>query len=138
MTRKDNKNRSLYKGETQRKDGTYMYRYTDQKTGKRGTVYAKDLPELRTKEKQIAKALDDNILTDSAVKKLTLNALFERYLEIKMISDTTQVNYRQLWNRHIKDSIGSIKVVQLRQSHICSLYAKMSRNGYANKTRQSG
>ncbi|MDE7433266.1 MAG: site-specific integrase [Lachnospiraceae bacterium] len=133
-TRKDNKNRSLHKGETQRTDGTYMYRYTDPKTGKRPAVYARDLPELRAKEKEIMKALDDDILTDSAAKKLTLDSLFDRYLEIKMISVSTQAVYRRLWNQHIKDSIGSMKVIQLRQSHICSLYADMSRNGYANKT----
>ena len=40
---------------------------------KRLTVYAKNLPELREKEKQIAKDLEDNILTDRAIKKLTLN-----------------------------------------------------------------
>ena len=40
---------------------------------KRLTVYAKNLPELREKEKQNAKDLEDNILTDRAIKKLTLN-----------------------------------------------------------------
>ena len=44
-------------------------RYTDVRTGKRLTVYAQDLPELREKEKQIAKDMEDNILTDGAIKK---------------------------------------------------------------------
>lgn len=39
---------------------------------KRLTVYAKNLPELREKEKQIAKDLEDNILTDGAIKNLLL------------------------------------------------------------------
>ncbi len=78
--------------------------------------------------------MDDDILTDSVTNKLTLDSLFDKYLEIKMISDTTRTDYRWLWNRHIKNSIGSMKVIQLRQSHICSLYADMSRNGYSNKT----
>ena len=58
-TRKDSKGRGLHVGEQQRKDGVYLYRYTDV-TGKRQTVYAGDLPELRAKEKQIQKDLDDN------------------------------------------------------------------------------
>ena len=40
--RKDSKNRVLRAGESQRKDGTYMYRYTDI-TGKRVCVYARTL-----------------------------------------------------------------------------------------------
>ena len=48
--RKDAKGRVLKAGESQRKDGIYMYRYTDIR-GKRQSVYAGDLKELREKEK---------------------------------------------------------------------------------------
>ena len=47
--RKDSKNRNLLTGESERKDGTYMYRYTDI-YGKRHTVYAPNLNELRQKK----------------------------------------------------------------------------------------
>ena len=50
--RKDNKGRLLRTGESQRKDLTYMYRYTDMR-GKRQCVYADDLNKLREKEKKI-------------------------------------------------------------------------------------
>ena len=43
--RKDNKGRLLRTGESQRKDLTYMYRYTDMR-GKRQCVYADDLNKL--------------------------------------------------------------------------------------------
>ena len=43
--RKDKKGRVLRTGESQRKDLTYQYRYTDI-TGKRRTVYAPTLEEL--------------------------------------------------------------------------------------------
>lgn len=132
--RKDSKGRNLHTGESQRKDDSYMYRYTDSRSGKRQTIYAADLPELRRKEKQIAKDMDDHILTDQAVKKLTLNTLFDKYMEIKEISDVTKVNYRKLWNNHIKDEIGGIKVVQLLPSHIKTFYAKMSKAGYSHST----
>ena len=72
ISRKDPKGRKLREGENWRNDGRYSYRYTDVRTGKRLTVYAQDLPELREKEKQIAKDMEDNILTDGAIKKMTL------------------------------------------------------------------
>ena len=59
--RKDNKGRILRTGESQRKDLIYQYRYTDIR-GKRQTVYSSDLKELREKEKEIQKQLDDGIL----------------------------------------------------------------------------
>ena len=44
----------LRKGEYQRGNNTFEYRWTD-KHGKRQCVYAKSLPELREKEKAITK-----------------------------------------------------------------------------------
>ena len=54
-SRKDHKGRKLREGESWRKDGRYSYRYTDIRSGKRLTVYAKDLPELREKESRLQK-----------------------------------------------------------------------------------
>ena len=53
-SRKDNKGRVLEKGESQRTDGTYMYRWTDL-SKKRQTLYARTLNELRQKELQVTK-----------------------------------------------------------------------------------
>ena len=53
MARKDNRGRNLKVGESQRKDGLYMYRYTDERTGKRVAIYDADLAALREKERQI-------------------------------------------------------------------------------------
>ena len=52
--RKDNKGRVLKNGESQRKNGSYMYRYSDA-NGIRHTVYAPDLKTLREKEEKIQK-----------------------------------------------------------------------------------
>lgn len=43
MARKDNKGRNLKTGEYQRPDGRYEYRYKDEITRKRNSVYAADL-----------------------------------------------------------------------------------------------
>jgi integrase len=92
------------------------------------------LPELREKEKQIAKDLDDNILTDTAIKKMTLNTLFERYMQTRRFYSSTKINYENMWDIHVKNELGNIKVVQLRPSHIKTFYNKMSEQGYANNT----
>lgn len=134
MARKDSKGRNLRIGESQRKDGSYMYRYIDSRSGCRQTAYAKDLPELRIKEKQIEKDLDDSILTENAAKKLTVNALFYRYMDTKELSDTTRINYIKMWDNHVKDTFGNMKVIQLLPSHVRAFYARLSRVGYSYST----
>ena len=49
MARKDNKGRNLKTGEYQRPDGRYEYRYKDEITGKRNSVYAADI-DIYTKQ----------------------------------------------------------------------------------------
>ncbi|MCR0328175.1 tyrosine-type recombinase/integrase [[Clostridium] innocuum] len=133
-SRKDHKGRKLREGESWRSDGRYSYRYTDIRTGKRLTIYAQDLPELREKEKQIAKDMEDNILTDGAIKKMTLNTLFSRYMATRELADSTRTNYINIWNNRVKDEIGNIKVVQMLPSHVKAYYAKLSKAGYAYST----
>ena len=79
MARTDNKGRNLKTGEYQRPDGRYEYRYKDEITGKRNSVYAADLASLREMEKKINKDMDDLLITDASVKKLTVNTLIERH-----------------------------------------------------------
>lgn len=90
--RKDHKGRILKTGESQRKDSTYQYRYTDI-GGKRRTVYAPDLTGLREKEKEIQKQLDQGI--DYAAGNITVIQLAERYIEVKRgVRKSTRDNYR--------------------------------------------
>ena len=73
--RKDNKGRVLQKGEGQRKDGRYVFQYKDF-DGKRKSVYADSLSDLRKKEKKINMDLEDNINTAGA--EITLDELFDK------------------------------------------------------------
>ena len=59
-SRKDSRGYVLKTGEFQRKDGRYSYSYTD-KEGKRHTVYETSLAELRKKERQIIRDIEDGI-----------------------------------------------------------------------------
>ena len=134
MARKDNRGRNLKVGESQRKDGLYMYRYTDERTGKRVAIYDADLAALREKERQIAREMDDGIVTDRAAKKLTVNALFERYIESKKLADSTRSNYIATWTNRVRDEIGGMKVVQVRPSHIRLFYSRLTKDGYSHST----
>ena len=106
MARKDNKGRNLKTGEYQRPDGRYEYRYKDEITGKRNSVYAADLASLREMEKKINKDMDDLLITDSSVKKLTVNTLFERYMATKNIKERTKKNYIRMWDYRIRNTLG--------------------------------
>ena len=106
-----------------------MYRYTDKKTGQRKTIYARDLPELREKEKSVLSDVEDNIRTGGNVKSLTVNDLFRHYLETKEISESTKVNYRSTWKNNVEDSIGRYKVVQVLPSDIKNSIPAYHRRG---------
>ena len=89
--RKDHKGRILRTGESQRKDLIYQYRYTDAR-GKRKTIYASDLKELREKEKEIQKYLYEGI--NYAAGEVTVIALVERYISLKQgVRYNTKVGY---------------------------------------------
>lgn len=62
--RKDSKGCILKTGESQRKDGIYMYRYSDIR-GKRKTIYSRDLKKLREQESLIQRNSFDGIDYDA-------------------------------------------------------------------------
>ncbi len=132
--RTDNKGRVLRTGEQQRsEDNRYLYRYTDL-SGRKKTVYALTLQELREKEKQIERDLQDGI--DSCKGSMTLNQLFQLYMETKTdLRQSTRCHYQERWKSTIKDSaIGNMKVSQIKQLHIRSFYAGLLKQGYAENT----
>ena len=116
--RKDAKGRVLWAGEGQREDLIYQYQYTDIR-GKRQTIYSSDLKELREKEKEIQKHLNDGI--DYAAGQATVIALLERYIGLKQgVRYNTRVGYNFVLNLVKQEDfgyrqIGSIKVSDAQQ-----------------------
>lgn len=128
--RTDNKGRVLRNGESQnKKDGRYCYRWTETVTGKRGTVYALSLVELREKEQQIQKDIQDGINTNSA--NMTLNQLFNIFMESKSnIRESTRIAYNIYWNANIKSSLLSdMKISQIKQYHVKKWIAELKDKG---------
>ena len=134
VARKDNRGRNLRTGESQRKDGLYMYRYKDERTGRRLAVYSPDLAELRKKEKEIEKDQSEGILTDTQFKNMTLNDLFEIHMDTRKLAESTQANYRRMWNSLVRNELGQMKVVQVRPSHVRLFYSRLSKQKYSHST----
>lgn len=126
--RKDNKGRVLQKGESQRKDGRYIYQYSDI-YGKRKCVYANTLSDLRKQEKQINRDLDDNI--DTVGAEITLNEQFERYMSLKLsLANSTRENYFGLWKSRVKDSfIANKKLCDIKKSDVLRFYNSLLDDG---------
>lgn len=88
--RKDSKGRILKTGESQRKDGIYMYRYSDIR-GKRKTIYSRDLKELREQESLIQRDSFDSIDYDAG--DISAIKLIEQALDLKVVlCETTMEN----------------------------------------------
>lgn len=79
--RKDNKNRVLKTGESQRKDGRYQYRFKDT-MGNRVTIYANTLEDLRKKEEEINKKRLFGLKYVNG--KITVLDFLKKYISLKM------------------------------------------------------
>lgn len=131
--RRDSKNRLLGKGEYQKADGRYMYRYTDTQ-GNAGFVYSWTLaktdrtpkgkpsgPCLRDLEKEIAKDIQDGIDTFLS-QKTTINDYFDKYIEQKRIKASTLNLYRKTYDVYLRDRIGNMKLSSVKFSDVKKCY----------------
>lgn len=125
--RKDNKNRVLKEGESQRQNGTYMYRYTDVR-GKRTCVYAKTLEDLRAKEQKIQRELLDGI--DYAAGEITVLDLLKRYIATKTgVRYNTKVGYQFVLNLVSKEDFGYRKIRDIKPSDAKQWFIKLHQDG---------
>lgn len=130
--RKDNKGRLLRTGESQRKDLTYQFRYTDV-TGKRRTVYASDLQELRKKEKAIQKDIDDGI--NYCEGNVTVIELLERYIALKQgVRHATKVGYNFVLNLAKKEDFCYRTINTIRTSDAKLWLMKLQNDGRGYST----
>lgn len=121
--RKDNKGRVLKENETQRKDGTYQYRWRTS-DHKRHSVYAPTLEELREKEQKILRDKSDGIRTDA--QKVVLNDVYELWVQLKKgLKDNTFQNYKYMYEQFVRDDIGKQKVATLKRSDIRRYYNRL-------------
>lgn len=143
--RRDSKNRLLQKGEYQKSDGRYMYRYTDS-YGNTQFVYSWRLTKtdrapngkhsdvcLRDLEKKIAQDIQAGI-NFAASKSSTLNDYFELYMSnTKRLKNTTRATYRHKYDLYVRETIGNRKIADIKYSDIKRLYNNIV-TGDGNRT----
>lgn len=118
--RKDSNRKALHKGESQRKDGLYIYRVMID--GKNIKLSASTLEELRKKEDELNKKMDAGIDMDQ--QRTTLNELADRYLEnkSKSVQETTFQTMTVYYDRHIRNGLGKKRLADLKRSTIKEFY----------------
>lgn len=125
--RRDNKKRILYVGESQRKDGTYMYRYTDM-FGVRQCVYAPTLNELRQKEEKIQKDLEDGIVTVGGNTKV--EELLDSYLNNNRKWKDSTRTMKEFYIKRLKTyPFSCMAVKDVKVSHVKKLFLQMNEDG---------
>ena len=118
--RKDKDRVILRKGESQRKDGTYDFRWTS-RNGKRHSIYAKTLEELRVREAEIEKDKGDGIRTE--IRNVTVNDIFDLWCQIKRgLKDNTFQNYKYMYNQFVRPDFGRKRIAMLKKSDIRRFY----------------
>lgn len=119
--RKDSKGRVLQKGEGQRADGMYLYRYQDP-FGKRCCIYSKDLFTLREKEQKLIRDQMDGL--DFYVGgQATISMAFDRYMSTKYnLRETTKSNYIYMFNRFIREEFGFKKIAEVKYTDVKFFY----------------
>ena len=118
--RKDKDRIVLRKGECQRPNGRYDYRWTDQ-FGKRHVIYGKTLEELREKEKEVDRDISDGIKAEK--RNTTINELFDLWCHIKRgMKDNTFQNYKYMYNTFVRPKFGKLKISQVKKSDVKRFY----------------
>lgn len=118
--RKDNKNRVLKEGEYQRANGTFEYKWRD-KRGKRHSIYAKTLEELRNKEAEVLRDVVDGIRADK--KDFTINDLYKLWIQLKRgLKDNTLQNYKYMYTQFVESNFGNTKIVDLKRTDVRAFY----------------
>lgn len=143
--RRDSKNRILRTGESQRKDGRYVYKYMDV-FGQPRFEYSWRLVEtdrvpkgkrwcrpLREKEKEIQRDKLDGI--DHIGRKMTVCQLYEKQTRCRPnVRPGTQRGREQFMRILRKDRLGGMAIGNVRLSDAKEWALRMQGNGYAYST----
>lgn len=143
--RRDHKNRRLWTGESQDKDGRYVYKYTDA-LGRRKAIYSwrlteadttpkgrkKDLP-LREKEKMLQRDLCNGIMPNG--DNMTVLELVRRYISQKRgVTHNTEANYKFVVNIIAKEAFGQKRIDKVKLSDAKLWLIKLQDDGRGYST----
>lgn len=143
--RRDNRNRVLNTGESQRTNGLYVFKYID-RDKKPKFVYSWRLVEtdrlpagkrpckpLREKEHEIRRDLEDGI--DPIGKKMTVSQLYAKFTRCRLdVREGTERSRAQLKRLLFEDAIGSREIGGVKLSDAKEWAQRMKSKGFAYST----
>lgn len=145
VKRRDNKNRVLRNGESQRPDGRYAYVYVDA-NGKQKFLYSwklentdkvpqgkRDCISLREKIKMLKKDIDDGIVTHGG--EMTVLQLVQKYVGQKTgVRHNTEANYKFVINIIKKEAFGEKRIDKIKLSDAKEWLIKLQSDGRGYST----
>lgn len=143
--RRDNRNRVLRYGESQRPDGRYQFKYQDN-DGKVKFVYSWRLDKndrtpagkkrelsLREKEKQIEHDLFDHIVPNGG--NMTVLELVKKYVSLKTgVRHNTEANYNFVINIIAKEDFGRMRIDKVHLSDAKAWLIRLQKDGRGYST----
>lgn len=142
--RRDSKHRVLRRGESQRRDGKYMFKWHENGKPKyvmswrleptdKQPIGTKPTLSLREMEKQIGRDLDS--LLDPTCKNMTVKECVERYLATKVgVKPNTLMGYNFVRNLMEKESFYSKKIREIKVSDAKLFLIKLQQDGKRHST----
>lgn len=138
--RRDSKNRKLWTGESQDRNGRYVYKYTDAYE-QRKALYSWRLTEtdsvpkgkrkdvsLREKEKQLQREWDAGLTPKGG--NMTVLELVRRYIQQKRgVRHNTMANYNFVINVIAKEPFGQLRIDQVKLSDAKAWLIKLQDDG---------
>lgn len=145
--RRDKKNRVLRRGESQRPDGKYQFKYSID--GIPHFVYSwrleptdkmpegkKPTPSLREMEKAIGRDIEQ--MLDPTCRNMTVMELVERYLSTKTgVKPSTKQNYGTIKNLLAKEEFSRKRIKEVKTSDAKLFLIKMQSDGKRHSTIKS-
>ena len=110
----------LRKGEGQRSNGTFYYRWVDRK-GERRVIYSKTLTALREREKEMERDAADGIKYEA--RYVTVNDMYKAWKDIKRgLRDSTFMNYTYMYETFVEPTFGKSRISQVKKSDVKHFY----------------
>lgn len=114
----------LRKGEGQRSNGSYYYRWSD-RSGARHTIYAKTLPDLRERERELEQDQRDGLKFEA--QYVTINDVYKLWKEIKRgLKNNTFENYKYVYETYVAPTFGKERLSTLKKSDVKRFYNRLA------------
>ncbi len=129
----DLRGKELPKGITQRKDGRYFAQIT--RCGNRYVVYDRNLKDIKKKFADLSYELDHGLYAKE--ENISFSSWFDIWLVVYKsahVKRGTICLYRDIYNRYLKDILGSRKLKDIRVDHIQKIYNDLHSAEYSGNT----